>query len=77
MTPSQQLAVVSAPVIGIALWWAFRRSRQLVGLVSLLWVVWRMKRRIKRAPEVDDALGDKLLRDLDDLQRKLTDLTEN
>lgn len=73
MTPTQQAVALSAPILGIVVWWLFRWTRKKVGIASMLLVVYRMKRRIKKG-YADDETIEKLRRDADRLDRYWEDL---
>ena len=80
MTIGQQVAVFFSPAIALVVWIVFRWSRNAVGLFGMLWIVWRMKRRVRRGirrGELADREVAKLTADVDRLEAAFDDLTEN
>lgn len=77
MTPLEQAVALSAPILGIVIWWLFRWTRKKVGIASMMLVVRRMKRRLKKAGgHLDDDTIAKLQRDTDRLERAVEELSE-
>ena len=69
MTPNQFLFVVSAPLVAFAIWRAFRKTRFLIIMASVLMSVRRMRRVIKK-----DGVAEgmpKLQRELDRIERNV------